>query len=68
MLRYDEDIKLRSTDGKVIGNIFLYIDGITLGIYVGIDLGSLHGSFGGLMMARLRVYCLGVQKFLLMVT
>ena len=36
----DEGIKLRSTDGKVIGTTLRNLDGITLGIDVGTELGS----------------------------
>ena len=40
-----EGIKLGSNHVKVIGAILVNVDGITLGIGVGIDLGSLYGSF-----------------------
>ena len=33
--------------GKVIGNILVNVDGITLGLNIGTDLGSLDGSFLG---------------------
>ena len=44
---FDEGIKLRCTDGKVIGTLLLNVDGIILGIDVGTYLGSLDGSFDG---------------------
>ena len=31
----------------MIGTILVYVDGITLGLDVGTELGSLDGSFGG---------------------
>ena len=46
MLVSDEDIKTGSTDGKVLGTVIVHLDGITLGIDVGTDLGSLEGSYG----------------------
>ena len=39
----DADIKLVYTDGKIIGSILRDVDGITLGLDVGTDLGSLDG-------------------------
>ena len=39
----DADIKLVYTDGKLIGSILRDVDGITLGLDVGTDLGSLDG-------------------------
>ena len=47
VLGYDEGINLVSTDGEVIVNILVNLDGITLGVDVGIYLGSLDGSYGG---------------------
>ena len=47
MIGSDEGIKLRSTVGKVLGTILVYVDGITLEIDVGTELGSLDGSFDG---------------------
>ena len=47
VLGYDEVIKLVSTDGKVIGNILVNVDGITLVIDVEIEMGSLYVSFDG---------------------
>ena len=41
----DEGIKLGSTYGKVLGTILVNLDGITLGIYVGTDMGYLDVSF-----------------------
>ena len=45
VLGSDEIIKLRYTDGNIIGNILGYVDGITLVFGVGIELGSLNGTF-----------------------
>ena len=42
-----EGIKLVCTDGKVIGTILIYLDGIILGIDVVKQLGSLDGLFNG---------------------
>ena len=41
----DEGIKLESTDGKVLGTILGNVNVITFGLDVGIELGSLDGSF-----------------------
>ena len=43
----DEGIKLGYNDGKVLGNIIVYVYGITLGINVRTELVSLYGSFDG---------------------
>ena len=43
----DEGIKLGLFHREVLDNIFVNIDGITLGIDVGTDLGYLDGSFDG---------------------
>ena len=42
---YDEFIKMGSNYGKVIGTILGNVDLKTLGLDVGTDLGSLHGSY-----------------------
>ena len=44
----DKGIKLGSIDGKMIGNILGNVDVITLGIDVGINLGSLYEPFGNI--------------------
>ena len=41
MIGYDEDIKLGSTDGKLLCTILGNVDGIALGIDVVIDMGYL---------------------------
>ena len=46
-LRSEKGIKLGSTDVKVLGTILVNIDGITLGLDIGTELGSLDGSFYG---------------------
>ena len=45
----DEGIKLGlyDSDGEVLGTIPVNVDGITLGLDVGTELGSLDGSFDG---------------------
>ena len=43
----DEGIKLRIYDGKVIDTILGNVDGITLRLDVGPELGSLYGYFDG---------------------
>ena len=45
VLRYDEGIKMGSTDGKVLVTILGNLNVITLGIDVGTDLGYLNGYF-----------------------
>ena len=40
----DEGITLGLSDGKVIDTIIRYVDGITLGLDIGTELGSLYGS------------------------
>ena len=47
VLGYDEGIKMGSTDDKVFGNIIGNVDIITLGLYIGTELGFLDGSFDG---------------------
>ena len=42
-----EDIKMGSTDGKVLGTKLGNLDVITLGLDVGTELGSLDGYFYG---------------------
>ena len=44
-LGYDEGIKLGSTSGKLFANILENIDGITLDLDIGAELGFLYGSF-----------------------
>ena len=46
---YDEGIKLglSDSDGEVLGTIPVNVDGITLGLDVVTELGSLDGSFDG---------------------
>ena len=44
---HDEGIKLVIFDGEVIGTIIVNVDGITLGLDVGIELVSLDVSFDG---------------------
>ena len=43
MLGSDEEIKLGLSDGEAIGIIHVNVDGITLGVDVVKDLGSLDG-------------------------
>ena len=45
MIGSDEFIKLRYTDVKLIGSIFENVDGITLGLDVGTDIGSIDRPF-----------------------
>ena len=45
VLGSDEDMKQGHTDDKVLGTIFWNFYGITLGLDVGTDLGSLYESF-----------------------
>ena len=45
VLGYNEVIKLVSTDGKAFDTIFGNVDGITLVIDIGTEIGSLDGSF-----------------------
>ena len=47
LLGSDKGIILRYIDGRVIVYNFEYVDGITFGLGVGKDLGSLDGSFDG---------------------
>ena len=47
VLRSDEGIKQGSTEDKLLGTIIWNVDRITLGIYVGTELGSLDVSFVG---------------------
>ena len=47
VLGYDEGIKMGSTDDKFFGNILGNVDIITLGLYIGTELGFLDGSFDG---------------------
>ena len=44
----DEDIKLVLSGGKMLCNILGNVDGFTLGIGVGTELGSINGCFDGL--------------------
>ena len=45
VLGYDKGIKLELSGGKVFGAVLGNVDVITLGIHVGIDLGSLDVPF-----------------------
>ena len=47
MIGSDEDIKPGSTYGRLLGTILGNVDVITLGVGVGIDMGSLDVSFYG---------------------
>ena len=47
MLSYDEGIIIGPTDGEVIDTILGNVDGITLGLNIGTDLGFLDVSFDG---------------------
>ena len=47
MLGSDEGIKMGLFDVKVLGIILVNVDGITLGVDAGTEMGSLDGSFGG---------------------
>ena len=47
VLNSDEDIKLGSSDGKVLSTILGYVDGITVVLDVVTDLGSLDVLFDG---------------------
>ena len=47
IIGYDEGIKLGFSCGKVLGAILVNIDGITIELDVGTELGSLDESFDG---------------------
>ena len=49
----DEEIKVGSTDGKFLGTILENVDGITLDIDVGTELGYLDGSFDDYIYGKL---------------
>ena len=55
LLVSDEVIKIGSTDGKVIGTILVNVDGITLGLDIGTNLGSIYGSFDAFNNGKLEV-------------
>ena len=59
MLVTDECIKLISTDGKVLGTLCWDVDGITLGLAVWLDLGTLDGSSDGFNDSELEGSLLG---------
>ena len=59
MLGSNEVIKIELSDDKVIGTIFLNVDGITLGVYDGADMVSLDGSFDGVDYGKLEVLFFG---------
>ena len=59
MFGSDKGIKLGSTDGKVLGTVLVNIDGITLVLDIGTELGFLDGSFDGSNDGKLEVLFLG---------
>ena len=59
MLGYDKGIKPIYSDGKVLGSKLLNVYGITLGVGVGIELGSLYVSFDGYNYYKLEGLLLG---------
>ena len=59
MLGFDSGIKPGSSDGKIIGTVFLNVDGIILGIDIGTDMGSLDVFFDGFNYVELDNLLLG---------
>ena len=59
MIGSDEGIKLESTDVKVIGYVLVNLDGITIGLDVGPELGYLYGLFDGYNYGKLEGLLLG---------
>ena len=62
----DEGIKLGYIDSKLIRTIVENVDGITLRIDFGTELGSLYLSFDSYNFGNFRDYCFEIQWDLLM--